>query len=334
MSAFSTANFLLFPGLGLVALAIGLLARRYSASALGVGLVGLLSLATASTWIIAAVPAKHVSKPAPKTEAAKPQSPTLDLERLKQELLAEKAKSAQAERHAADADRSGTDTTARIAALNSKVREFQAGKEEAERRVALLEKQLTGAQSAPTAPKPPDLPGILLKLAEGDGHYYAAKEERALIPGKRGAWYGVRLLQGGKDWSFADRQFVLADPTAIKASAARLRDDVLRPLTQAGQRWQLFVRGAADPRPVAGPVGRELVVLPRLPDGLYSPAPRAKQVTLPVQNEELPTLRADWLREIVRPVLGEAGMGEIDILENPPQSGHGRTAEFVLFVEG
>ena len=51
MSAFNTASLLLFPGLGLVALGIGLLSRRYSASALAVGLAGLLILATASTWI-------------------------------------------------------------------------------------------------------------------------------------------------------------------------------------------------------------------------------------------------------------------------------------------
>jgi hypothetical protein len=51
------------------------------------------------------------------------------------------------------------------------------------------------------------------------------------------------------------------------------------------------------------------------------------------KNEDLPTLRADWLREIVRPVFGDVVSGDIDILENPPQQKHGRTAELVLFVE-
>ena len=50
MSAFNTATLLLFTGLGLVALAIGLLSRRYSAIALAVGLTGLLTLTTVSTW--------------------------------------------------------------------------------------------------------------------------------------------------------------------------------------------------------------------------------------------------------------------------------------------
>jgi hypothetical protein len=110
----------------------------------------------------------------------------------------------------------------------------------------------------------------------------------------------VHLLQGGRDWNFADRQFVLSDSTEIKASMAHLRDDVLVPLSQAGKYWRLFVRGTADARRVAGPVGRELSYLPRLPDGTHASEPRGKRVTVPVQNEDLPTLRADWLREIVR----------------------------------
>ena len=56
-------------------------------------------------------------------------------------------------------------------------------------------------------------------------------------------------------------------------------------------------------------------------------------MTVPDENEDLPTLEADWLREIVRPALAAVASGDIDILENPPQQGHGRTAELVLFVE-
>jgi hypothetical protein len=52
-----------------------------------------------------------------------------------------------------------------------------------------------------------------------------------------------------------------------------------------------------------------------------------------VQNEALPTLRAEWLRGIVRPVIGSIGADDIEILENPPRLGQGRTAELVFFVE-
>jgi len=336
MSAFNAATVVLFPGLGLVALAIGLLVQRYSASALVIGLAGLLILTTASTWITISGPVmdntqidrlktdnarlkdtiasqladlEAARKPSPEPMPAmvppQHQSPNAEVERLAGELQAEQ----------------------------SKLAEAQNGRLEAERRAAHLEEDLQGAQPAAPLPKPPDLSSIRRKLADGDLPYYSTQAERDLIPGRKGSWYVVRLLQGGRDWKFADRQFVLPDATEIKASAARLRNGVLYPLSQAGRRWQLFVRGAADARRVSGPVDRELSYLPRLSDGTYSPEPRGKQVALPVQNEELPTLRADWLREIVRPLVGDAGVGEIEILENPPQPGHGRTAELVLFVE-
>ena len=52
MTASTIAAVVVFAGLGLVALALGLLVRRYSGHALASGLVGLLALTTASTWII------------------------------------------------------------------------------------------------------------------------------------------------------------------------------------------------------------------------------------------------------------------------------------------
>jgi hypothetical protein len=324
MSAFNTAILLLFPGLGIVALAIGLLSRRYSASALVVGLTGLLTLTTASTWI---------SSAGPMSDSAERREAKAEVERLVGELHDERSSRANSQRSVADADRRANVATARTTELEEKIREAQHGKSEAERRVALLEAKLRDVQPTPSLPRPPDLQIVRRKLTDGDRPFYATQEERELIPGRRGTWYVVRLLQGGRDWSFADRQFVLSDSTEIKASMVHLRDDVLVPLSQAGKYWRLFVRGTADARRVAGPVGRELSYLPRLRDGTHASEPRGKRVTVPVQNEDLPTLRADWLREIVRPALGAVLSGDIDILENPPQQEHGRTAELVLFVE-
>ena len=57
MTTFTVATTVIFASLGLIALAFGLLARRYSFRVFAVGLVGLLVLATASTWITLAWPA-------------------------------------------------------------------------------------------------------------------------------------------------------------------------------------------------------------------------------------------------------------------------------------
>jgi len=342
MSAFEAATLLLFPSLGLVALAIGLLARRYSRAALAVGLTGLLALTAVSTWITVAgpaigrVPAVSTSphQPNPATERAlepgsplpQPDLPTAVAKRLEQELRSEQERRADAERKAADGGRT-------VSELTGQLREAQGGKAVVELKVADLEKRLRDLQSAPAAPTFPDLPSIRRKLSDGDPRHYTTEEERALIPGRTGSWHVIRLLQDGSEWSFDDRQFVLADPTKIKASAARLRDEILLPLSQAETKWKLYVRGSADARPVAGEVGRDVIYLPRSVNGMYSLEPKRKRVALPVQNEYLPSLRAEWLREIVRPVLGTIGTGDIEILENPPQPGHGRTADLVLFVE-
>jgi hypothetical protein len=320
MSAFNTASLLLFPGLGLVALGIGLLSRRYSASALAVGLAGLLILATASTWINSAggmTGTTHPSKPM--SDNAELKKTNAEVERLVGEL--------------SDERRKATAANASATELEEKVRAAQDGKAEAERKVAFLEAKLRDVQPIPPLPRPADLQIVRRKLADGDRPFYSTEEERELIAGRTGTWYVVRLLQGGKDWNFADRQFVLSDSTEIKASIVHLRDDVLVPLSQAGKYWRLFVRGAADPRRVAGPVGRDLAYLPRLPDGTHASEPRSDRVIVLAKNDDLPTLRADWLRDIVRSVFGDVVSGDIDILENPPQQEHGRTAELVLFVE-
>src|SRR5215813_5264644 len=128
MSAFNPVTLLLFPGLGLVALAIGLLSRRYLASGLAVGLIGLLTLTTASTWI---------SSAGPISDNAELRETKAEAERLAGELDKERSRHADTQRSAADADRRSTAATARIIELEENVREAQLGKAEAERRVAI-----------------------------------------------------------------------------------------------------------------------------------------------------------------------------------------------------
>jgi hypothetical protein len=359
MFAFKTASLLLFPGLGLVALAFWLLARRYSTAAFAVGLTGLLALTTASTWITAAGPVTDTKRAdelaaentglrdrvrglTDELAEARKRATELEVEvaRLAAALQAEQNKRTQAERDAAEAGRRAADETARVAQFEKKAREAEQAKSEAERtvralevKVASLEERPADLRPAPPAPKSPDLQSIRKKLTEGHEPFFTAQQEREFISGRKGTWYVIRPLRRGQVWSFEDRQFVLPDPGEIKASLVRFRDDVVVPLSEAGKQWRLYVRGAADARRVAGPVARELTYLPRLPDGTHAPDHRGKRVAVPVQNEALPTLRADWLREIVRPVLGAAGSGEIEILENPPQQGHERIAELVLYVE-
>jgi hypothetical protein len=118
MSAFNPATLLLFPGLGLVALAIGLLSRRYTASALAIGLIGLLTLTTASTWI---------SSAGSMSDNAELMQRNAEMERLVGELHDEKIRRADSQRSDADADRRVNAATARSTELEEQIREAQLG---------------------------------------------------------------------------------------------------------------------------------------------------------------------------------------------------------------
>ena len=99
MSAFNTATVLLFPGIGLVALAIGLLSRRYSASAFTVCLIGLLTLTTASTWISSAGPITDTTQPSKlMSDDAELKEIKAEVERLVGELHDERSSRDRAER--------------------------------------------------------------------------------------------------------------------------------------------------------------------------------------------------------------------------------------------
>lgn len=390
MLTLGIAPYILFPALGLVALAMGLLSRRYSAAALALGLTGLLALTAASTSIVTA-PATAVVDPTKVDQVAEPLKETIaqlrhqlesaqrsavkstptptptpaptvatpseiaqlqakldqartELEQTQSEHRAEQNRREEAERKREAAERASAEAAirtadlvqkiglsdGRIAELESKLGAAQAGLGAARTEIAGLKKELE--KQPPSSP--PDPARIREKLASGDASHWTAHPERGLIAGRRGSWYVVRLLQGGAGWDFPDREFALADTQRIAASAARLREDVLRPLSKAGIEWRLYARGAADARPVAGPAGREVSYHPLKPDGTYPPQAEARaRIPVRVQNDELPTLRADWLRQIVHPVIGAAGATDIAILENPPRAGHGRKAELVLYVE-
>ena len=342
MSAFNSATLVLFPALGLVALAIGLLARRYSTPALGVGLTGLLVLTSASTWITSAGPAMDTQLIGTLNgEISKLKS---EQDALRTELDSARRRPTQsqldeAQRTAAVAIAQATEMAGHRRGLQ---RDLDAEKDkhaDAQRRTTIAEARLVElgreAQGRRTqeAPPPPNPEIIRRRLIAGDRQHYTVDDERQLISGYKGNWYVVRLLQRSRPLTFADRQFVLTDASGIKDSIVRLREDVLAQLPLTAKQWKVFVRGTADQRRVAGPVGRELSYLPRLPSGTHESATKGKLVAVPVQNEDLPTLRADWLREIIRPVMGSLGTADIEILENPPQQGQGRTAELVLYVE-
>jgi hypothetical protein len=338
LNAFSAATIVVFASLGLIALALGLLARTYTTAALVTGLAGLLSLTAASTWIAQAGPVidpgpnadlkrriddkdKEISGlrdqikqlpvvstiTAPVTTPVPPPPPVDD---GKSARLAKDLAQALFDRDLARKDRDAT--------------EIRAARLEAE--LAELKVKLGSA------------------LRDKLGRLYTSTElaQPELVVGRKGSWYVLQLRPGGQPLTFGARKHELPGNVSVllKDSARQLQDDILTPLLKVAKSQRLYVRGWADsPQVGAGSealTGRDLTSLPLLPNGTYDATPQSKRIEGRLTNEHLPDLRANWLRSQIQTVLKAPGASqdpEITLLSNPPGPGHERTVDLILFVE-
>jgi hypothetical protein len=349
MTASTTAAVVVFAGLGMVALALGLLVRRYSGHALAIGLVGLLALTTASTWLT-------YTRSDPDVRAVNDLQ--LEIAALNKELQrSREQKQGQENRMAASqaaSDQIRRDRDAAHAQLGEAQQEAQRSKAVAERlrvdlqeervKVATLEKKLFEVQqpqptpqSAPRMADPADLRRKLDNRIDTPFYTFQPMDQRVLVAGLTGNWYVIRPKLGGKPFTFADGQFRLPGGVQeLTESARQLHNDVLAPIRRASKSLRLFLRGAADYRRLLGAPkeldARELKILPRLADGTYGAVPRRVPYPAHVRNEDLPNLRADWLSQQIRSVLS-LEPASITILENPPATGQERTVDVILYVE-
>jgi hypothetical protein len=339
LNAFSAATIVVFASLGLIALALGLLARTYTTAALVTGLAGLVSLTAASTWIAQAGPVidtgpiddlrrqfgdkdKEISGlrdqikqlpvvsiiTAPTTTPVPPPPPPVD--DGKSARLTKDLAQAIVDRDQARKDRDAT--------------EIRAARLEAE--LAELKVKLGSA------------------LRDKLGRLYTSTElaQPELVVGRKGSWYVLQLRPGGQPLTFGARKHELPGNVAVllKDSARQLQDDILTPLLKVSKGRQLYVRGWADsPQVGAGSevlTGRDLTSLPLMPNGIYDGTPQSKRIEGRLTNEHLPDLRANWLRSQIQSVLKAPGASqdpEITLLSNPPGLGHERTVDLILFVE-
>jgi hypothetical protein len=352
MSAFGSASALVFASLGVVAVALALLARSYSVRAMVTGLVGLLALAAASTWLILTGP-----------QAASPVVAKLnsDLETKSQELqqvlklnadLATKTKElenaldvlkarptgpaqtlvpeilAPDPAHSTPASKPrGDDRAPGVPSQNPDTAKLQTEVADLKARIAQAERR---ERQRVRLTRRIDTPFYILTPLDGPH----------LVSGEPGTWYRIRLKVDGMPFVFADRQFrALTAANALIASMERVIAEELAPIAELSSKRRLFLRGGADPRAVLGPAesppNRELQVLPRLPEGTYASTPQPRLAGNPIRNEDLPSLRADWLREQIRPLLEPLHLATTDvgILDNPPAEGQERTAEVIWYVE-
>jgi hypothetical protein len=347
MTAFGTptvAGVVIFASLGLVALSLALLARRYSASAFAIGLVGLLVLTTVSTWNTYARPETDVQDRREEREIQRPHERIQELEKRGE---AREAENDQLRTSLAAAQSRLDEVDRLIAKQNRDLEAAHSERDDAkrERDVAIAELENKRQQSLLPL-RQPEVPAIdrerVRRILENrlDTPFYTSQPlpQRALVAGLTGSWYVVRLKLGDKPLTFADGQFRMTEAVqGVKESAQELQDGMLALVRQASKNTRLFLRGGADPRALVRlaepPDPREFLILPRQQDGNYARDPQRLLPATPVRNEDLPNLRADWLRQNIRSVLLTQGSAEIEILENPPAPGQERTADLILYVE-
>ncbi|MDX2259829.1 MAG: hypothetical protein NW205_13060 [Hyphomicrobiaceae bacterium] len=357
-------------GLALTAIGLVAVARRYSASGFAVALIGLLGIAFAGTWSVrelAQLRAAVVTSPAPPAAPTVPEPNQAVQEALTRardaESLAATATSErdEARRKAEDAEAAlTTERTARDAAREAARQEAAAdaqSRAEASAKAALAraEEEIAGLRrriaelERPPAASDPTVPvtevvaymrSLIGKRLDTPFYEIAPLPGAELVEGLTGSWYVLRLKVDGVPLTFPDARFRLdGDPARMGPGIEQAQRDVLDPVALLAKDHRVFVRGSADARRVIGsdadqPSAQQLAVLTPLGDGRYGRSTAQRPIMTPLRNDDLPALRADWLRGR----LTAAGMSEpIDILATTPSANPGggvqRTAEIVLYVD-
>lgn len=354
MSALGVATTVAFGGLALVALAQGLMARRSSMAVLAVGLAGLLAVTASATWLVrsrlqapSAAIASDVPKPADATEKPRREPD-------------EQGRSGQPDARPG-LEKACDEARAEARAATEKVTELERQLEEAR---ALIEKFRTApAPPAPDPAPPPPVPtpqapaptaeasapreprswavplrGLLGKRLATPFYSIEPLGAAKLMAGRSGEWHLIRLRPDDRPLIFPDRKFRLPEvQLALAASIGHLIEDIIKPVASGSRSRALFVRGGADARPIAGipdtPEADALSIRVRQMDGTYGAAPTTLRLRGMVQNVDLPSLRADWLRRELERFSRAEPLGEIGILDDPPAPDRERTAEILLYVE-
>jgi len=344
----------LFAGLALAGIAHAWLARQTTRAGFVIGAIGLAATSAAATWII-------TEEPPPAPAAAPPQAvattPVLHedlrdrVRTLEQALTGRESAVARAEAAAAEARRSRDAVGSKLADLekvleaerssaNKQIEDARkAAAAEIERRIAMERAAAAAtAEARPTqAPKASPAEQLRRKLSNQQTPSYDIYqlEKREVVTGLTGDWYIIRLKVRGKPLAFADRQFRIPElEPDMQQIAKTLQTDVLTPLGRHARKVRLFTRGFADPRRVSGPTDpprlRTIKVLDRRPDGSYAARPRNQEVPASISNDDLPNLRATWIKDQL--VRHATNAGDVLVLANAPAPESERTVDVLLYV--
>lgn len=344
MSALSIATFAMFSGLGLVALALVLMARRYTLPALVIGLSGLLPLTASAAWVVRAWPANNVQTESDMVEALRREIADLKAQTARKDadLEAERQKGAEAESERQALLKRANEQERRATELQRQADDLATQLEPREREsVAVSVKPVEPPRSSPEPTRLREgdaayMQSLISKRIETPHYSVEPLGQRELVAGLNGHWYVLRLRLNGEPLVFPDRRFRLDPGDALRKTMEHLVHDILRPVARLADAHRVFVRGGADSRRVSGateaPGTTELMVLPRSSESTWRDQPEVHRMTGVISNEDLPALRAEWLRSQISPLLPEGPTAVASILANSPGPDQERAAEIMLYI--
>lgn len=164
--------------------------------------------------------------------------------------------------------------------------------------------------------------------------------ERELVGGRQGKYYVIDLKDAanGIRYYFEGGKYSLARGNAeFRSSLNAFIADVLKKI-DGKVRYDLFVRGSADAKPYQGRMERGLeypsiALLRHAGNDRYASQPSELQLASTIKNEDLPNLRAAFMRDVVaenypvkRPMVLE---GAVSAKPNDRD----RNVELILFVD-
>jgi hypothetical protein len=163
--------------------------------------------------------------------------------------------------------------------------------------------------------------------------------DRELIAGKTGTYFSVRLKDEatGAQFIFPKGRYTIpTSEAAIRNAADQFARHIVHGLNGAAD-YQVFIRGGADAEPLVGagelsPEYSTTAYRPIANDGKYAADVAEQSFREPINNNDLPLLRAAYFRSVLGNKLTPQ---QLDILYNMPSkqlAEEHRSVELVLYV--
>ena len=219
------------------------------------------------------------------------------------------------------------------------------------RRVELLDREIKRLGRA-DVPRPvaergdglsPTLRQLKDKMAYGfstDDYEVDVFPDRELIGGQQGSYYVIDLkdAKSGVKFGFKAGKYTLdrSDRKFRKALSAFMRDVVQKLDGKAN--YRLMVRGSADAAAYRGNQDsdyfyRQISYLPQVGEGRYTDSERRRSLDKRIGNEDLPFLRARYLKDLVADVFPAKPASILQGNVSAKINQSDRNAELMLFVD-